>query len=299
LIVFWADRYENALTALRVLLSPRERIEVGAIGRLLSLTPTILINIAANTRILRTKIAINAETIFHRVSAFMARKAKQRTLKAIFFDAAGTLFYLHETVGYHYALVGREIGLHLDPVAADRAFCAAWDSMPARQSIDGPRENDDKDWWRQLVERVLERVAPATNKLDRDNFFEIAYEYFAEAGVWKLYPEVLDVLRKLQPHYQLAVVSNFDGRLRFTLEHLGVSRFFVHVFISSELGADKPDPEIFRRALKLIDLKANEVLHVGDDAECDWNAAAEAGLSVFRLDRKKNSLRDLLSFLNL
>jgi len=31
----------------------------------------------------------------------------------------------------------------------------------------------------------------------------------------------------------------------------------------------KPDPEIFRRALNLIDLKANEVLHVGDDPERD------------------------------
>jgi len=30
-------------------------------------------------------------------------------LKAIFFDAAGTLFYLNKSVGHHYALVGEEI----------------------------------------------------------------------------------------------------------------------------------------------------------------------------------------------
>jgi len=41
-------------------------------------------------------------------------------------------------------------------------------------------------------------------------------------------------------------------------------------------------------------LNANEVLHVGDDPERDWNAAKEAGLSVFQLDRPKNSMRDLL-----
>jgi putative hydrolase of the HAD superfamily len=66
------------------------------------------------------------------------------------------------------------------------------------------------------------------------------------------------------------------------------------VFISSELGADKPDPEIFRRALKGMHLKANEVLHVGDDPERDWKAAKEAGLLVFQLYRPRNSLRDLL-----
>jgi putative hydrolase of the HAD superfamily len=227
----------------------------------------------------------------------MVGKDKKGDFKAIFFDAAGTLFYLPKGVGHHYALVGQEIGLHLDPAETDRAFNAAWDSMPPRGPIDGPRENDDKDWWRELVDLVLDRVAPQANEFDRDNFFEIAYEHFAEAGVWELYPEVIAVLETLRPHYQLAVVSNFDGRLRFTLEHMGISKFFAHIFLSSELGADKPDPEIFRRVLKLIDLRPNEVLHVGDDWERDWNAAAEAGLSVFRLDRQRNSLRDLLALL--
>ena len=107
-------------------------------------------------------------------------------------------------------------------------------------------------------------------------------------------PEVSEVLEQLRPRFQLAVISNFDGRLRFILQHLGISNYFSHIFISSELGADKPDPEIFRRALKVMHLDANEVLHVGDDPERDWKAAKEAGLLVFRLDRPKNSLRDLL-----
>jgi len=169
--------------------------------------------------------------------------------------------------------------------------------MPRRIAILGPRENDDKDWWRELVDLVLNESAPSLSELDRDNFFEIAYEHFAEPGVWELYPEVPDVLKQLQPHFQLAVISNFDGRLRFILEHLGISKFFAHIFISSEIGADKPDPEIYRRALKLIDLKPNEVLHVGDDPERDWEAASAAGLSIFRLDRPKNSLCHLVAAL--
>jgi len=223
----------------------------------------------------------------------MATTNKQASVKAIFFDAVGTLFYLDGTVGRHYALVANEVGLALDPDQLDRAFYSAWQQMPQRAAIDGPRENDDKGWWRELVDLVLDQVAPSLSEFDRDNFFEIAYEHFAEAGAWELYPEVTDVLEKLRPRFQLAVVSNFDGRLRFILEHLGISKYFAHVFVSSEIGADKPDPELFRRAVKFIDLKPNEVLHVGDDSERDWKAASEAGLLIFRLDRQKNSLRDL------
>ena len=215
-------------------------------------------------------------------------------IKAIFFDAAGTLFFLTKTVGDHYAYVGREVGLDLDAHKLERAFHAAWQQMSRRPAIDRPRENDDKEWWRELVGRVFDRVAPSLSEFDRDNFFEIAYEHFAEAGVWALYPEVPEVLEQLRRRFQLAVISNFDGRLRFILQHLGISNYFSHLFISSELGADKPDPEIFRRALKVMHLNADEVLHVGDDPERDWKAASAAGLSVFRLDRPQNSLRDLL-----
>jgi len=216
-------------------------------------------------------------------------------IKAIFFDAVGTLFQLNGTVGHHYALVANQVGLILDGHQLDDAFYSAWKKMPQRPAIDGPRQDDDKGWWRELVDFVLNQVAPSLSQFDRDNFFEIAYEHFAEPGVWQLYPEVPGVLEQLQPRFQLAVISNFDGRLRFILEHLGIAKFFTHIFISSEIGADKPDPEIFRQALKLIDFKPDQVLHVGDDSERDWKAASAAGLSIFRLDRPNNSLRDLLT----
>jgi putative hydrolase of the HAD superfamily len=220
-----------------------------------------------------------------------------RVFKTLFFDAAGTLIYLPKSVGHHYALVGERVGLRLDAPALDQAFAASWKQMPARPAIDSPREDDDKGWWRELVNRVLDQVAPGTGELDRDAFFEVAYSHFAEAGVWDLYSEVADVLQALHGRFDLAVVSNFDGRLRTILEHLGVSPFFSHVFLSSELGADKPDPEIFRRTLRLSGARPDETLHVGDDPARDWEAARSAGLSVFELERPRNSLEDLLAAL--
>jgi putative hydrolase of the HAD superfamily len=220
-------------------------------------------------------------------------KSQKHLIKTIFFDAAGTLIYLPQSVGHHYAFVAQRIGLHLDASALDTAFRRCWKEMPARAAIDGPREDDDRGWWRQLVNRVLDQVAPDVGELDRDAYFEAVYGHFAEAGVWELYPEVLEVLEALHGKFQLAVISNFDGRLRVILEHLGVSKFFGHVFLSSELGADKPDPEIYRRALQLSGARPNETIHVGDDPERDWEGATAAGLSIFQLERSRNNLRDL------
>jgi putative hydrolase of the HAD superfamily len=218
-------------------------------------------------------------------------------VKGIFFDAAGTLVHLAKSVGHNYSLVGKAIGLELDPRALDNAFALVWKQMPVRAAIAGPREDDDKEWWRHFVNRVLNEVALEMKDLDRDNFFELAYDHFAEPGVWELYPEVAEVLEALHGRFELFVISNFDGRLRVILEHLGVSKYFRNIFLSSELGADKPDPLIFRRAIEVSRLSPNELWHAGDDPQRDWAAAKKAGLQVFKLNRDKNSLRDLLALL--
>src|SRR4029078_12845724 len=153
-------------------------------------------------------------------SAVCAPDVCIEVIRAILFDAAGTLFYLTKTVGDHYAYVGREVGLNLDAQKLEQTFHAAEKKMPRRPAIVGPRENDDKGWWRELVDLVLAQVAPSLSEFDRDNFFEIAYQRFANPGVCALYPELPGVLEQLQPRFQLAVMSNFDGRLRFILQHL-------------------------------------------------------------------------------
>ena len=108
--------------------------------------------------------------------------------------------------------------------------------MPIRPATGEPREDDDKGWWRDLVERLLDRVSPRIDPLDRDAFFEAAYGHFAEAGVWELYPEVRDVLDALAPRYELAVVSNFDGRLRMIFEHLATLEIFPACFSFQRVG---------------------------------------------------------------
>lgn len=219
-------------------------------------------------------------------------------MRVVFFDAFGTLLHLPRSVGYHYREVALRHGLDIAVETLDSAFVKAWKSAPAPLLTRRPRPDDDRGWWQSLVNQVLDTCnAPQT--IPREELFTELYHEFIQPGVWELYPEVLEVLEQVRASYPIGILSNFDGRLRVILEGLGIASLFDHWVISSEVGADKPEPYIFECALKLAGVAPAEALHVGDDPVGDWDAAAAAGFHVFRLDRPQHSLRDLLTVLPL
>jgi putative hydrolase of the HAD superfamily len=214
----------------------------------------------------------------------------------IFFDAAGTLIHLPRGVGTHYREVAQRHGFDPDEERLERAFSEAFRTLPPPLTTKLPRPDDDRGWWRSLVHRVIEESgAPVV--FNRDRYFDELYDEFTKPGVWELYPEVRQVLSQLAGRFRLGIISNFDGRLRPILRHLALEQYFEVVAISSEVGADKPDPWIFHRALELAGVPGSAALHVGDDPECDWEGAEAAGLSAFRLERPENDLRRLLNLL--
>jgi putative hydrolase of the HAD superfamily len=89
-------------------------------------------------------------------------------------------------------------------------------------------------------------------------------------------PRVLDALRA-QGH-ALAVVSNWDVSLHEVLERTGLAPRFDAVVVSAEIGAAKPDPEPFRRALAALGADAADALHAGDQVDEDVAGARNAGV---------------------
>jgi putative hydrolase of the HAD superfamily len=221
-------------------------------------------------------------------------------IKAIFFDAAGTLIFLPRSVGEHYREVAARFGADLSAMALEQAFRRAWAAAPVRGASPGPRADDDKGWWRELVARVLEETLTAGQRafFPRAAYFEALYTHFAEPGVWALYPEAVEVLTALRDGgYRLGVISNFDRRLEVILAGLGVGHLFECVVLSSQAGADKPDPRIFLCALRTLGVAPAQALHVGDDRERDGGAEA-LGIRVFHLDRPGTTLRDLARWMD-
>jgi putative hydrolase of the HAD superfamily len=216
--------------------------------------------------------------------------------KAVLFDAAGTLFHLPRGVGWHYADVARRHGVTMDEEAVNRAFRAAWKAVPRPPETRARRGDDDRGWWRGVVSRVLADCG-ATGGLDEADYFAELWSEFTRPGVWELFSETREVLAALAPRFRLAVVSNFDSRLRRILPLLGIADFFAAIVISTEVGADKPSPHIFGEALRQLRVQPAEALHVGDDPVADWRGALAAGLTAFELKRPVSSLRDLQALL--
>lgn len=216
-------------------------------------------------------------------------------MRFLFFDAAGTLIHLPRSAGARYREVALRHGLDVPESTFDAAFRTAWKAALPPATTREPRPDDDRGWWQALVWKVLDLCA-APGEFARAPFFHELYAEFTKPGVWELYPEVREVLTTLRERYRLGIISNFDGRLRPILAQLGILPFFEHVVISSEVGADKPDPWIYTRALQLAGVAPVEATHAGDDPLADWQGARDAGLRSFELDRPRNSLRDFISF---
>jgi putative hydrolase of the HAD superfamily len=120
-----------------------------------------------------------------------------------------------------------------------------------------------------------------------ETFFEELYSLFAEPAVWRVYPDVLEVLQGLQARgVTLGVLSNWDTRLEPLLEGLGLMSYFKHIVLSAVIGWEKPHPRIFASALELAGVPAAEVLHVGDNYQQDVIGARQAGIYAVWLRRR-------------
>lgn len=210
--------------------------------------------------------------------------------EVIFFDAAGTLIHLVHSAGWHYADLARRQGMDVDETAMESAFRAAWQAQPPRITTSGPREDDDRPWWKSLAISVLNASGSVPPSFDQDTWFDEVYRRFTEKNVWGLYRDVLPCLDYWKARARLAILSNFDRRLRVILAHLGLDSYFEACLLSSEVGSDKPAAAFFHHACSIMGADPARCLHVGDDPERDWVGATAAGLRVFRLDRPAHSL---------
>ncbi len=103
------------------------------------------------------------------------------------------------------------------------------------------------------------------------------------------YDDALPVLERLVAGgHRLAVITNGPPgeHQRAKLRQAGLDRFFGDwFFISSEVGAAKPDPRIFLHALQAMGAMPEEALYVGDKSEHDAAAATAVGMQGVWIDR--------------
>jgi putative hydrolase of the HAD superfamily len=220
-------------------------------------------------------------------------------LKAIFFDAAGTLFRVHGSVGAAYANVAARHGVAVSAAEIAPRFRAAFRDMPPLCFPGVPAAElpqRERAWWK----RVVTATFAGCQFGDFDAFFHDLFEHFACADAWELFPDVQPALTELKGRgLRLGVVSNFDGRLTAVCAGLGIARCFATIVMSGRVGHAKPDPRIFAIALRRLGVAATEAVHVGDSETDDVEGAQAAGLRAVLIQRGSgagdlpNRVRDL------
>ncbi len=208
-------------------------------------------------------------------------------IKAVFFDAGGTLFRPYPSVGEIYAKAASTFGVTCDPVKLEEAFYSFWKKRGGLASL-GAETSEEKErmWWYTLVEEVFSGHGGVP---DFDQFFHSLHRSFEEKELWEIFPEVPEVLCELKNRKLiLGVVSNWDLRLAKLLVNLKLHSNFDFFVSSSLCGATKPEAKIFKEALTLAKVKPEEALHVGDTYEEDFLGAKAVGINALLLDRNQN-----------
>jgi putative hydrolase of the HAD superfamily len=101
----------------------------------------------------------------------------------------------------------------------------------------------------------------------------------------RIYPEVFTVLEDLEKQYDLIVVSGHPkNMLLFEIEKL--LHYFRHIFSSvTDFNKVRKTSDVYSQVCASLEIKPEEVLHIGDDKQYDLVAPREAGIRAVYLDR--------------
>lgn len=216
---------------------------------------------------------------------------RKPSIKAITFDAAGTLIRVADPVGETYARIARNLGANLSPAALDAAFRDVFPVMPAMafpHVDEAGLPGAERAWWRELVERV---VRHAGGVAEFETYFDALFSHYADGAAWRAYPEARRVLKRLRARgLRIGVVSNFDSRLLPILRELGIEELVDAVTYSTGCGAAKPDKRIFHRALHVLGATPETALHIGDSLHADYHGASAAGMAAVHLCRRNEPI---------
>ncbi|MFO0877168.1 MAG: HAD-IA family hydrolase [Gemmataceae bacterium] len=202
-------------------------------------------------------------------------------LRAILFDAVGTLIHPEPSAGAAYALYGQRFGSRLEGSVIRRRFAEAFAAEETYDATQAHRTDERRELerWQRIVRCVLDDVSEV------QTCFDALYQHFAKPTAWRIEPGAGDLLRQLQQRgYLVGLASNFDHRLREVIAGLAGLPPMTHLFISSEVGWKKPAVQFFDCACRAIELPPQQVLMVGDDVENDVEGATRAGMRALLLD---------------
>ena len=201
-------------------------------------------------------------------------------IKAIFFDAGGTLLHL-DSVRIRDLLsdeLNVEVSLERFPLAQSFAMARVAELVAAGA---GSTEQLKREFYTTL----LPETGVTRQKLS--DAVDCVYKLACGEMLWRKTEQgtarALEELKKRG--YILGVVSNSDGRIENAFEQAGLTSYFDFFIDSFHVGVEKPDPGIFLLATERAKVAPEQAAYVGDLYWVDVVGARSAGLLPILYDQ--------------
>lgn len=207
-------------------------------------------------------------------------RADPRHIRAVLFDLGGTLVDERDFSGWTEA--ASRLYLDFDSDAMAHAYQEVLTEVDAEPPLPDPEERFIDFWRRTLARAARKDVTESTVT----KFVATARTTLAPIQLYSDTRRCLDQLR--HDRRALGVISNStsEARVRKILDKVGILEFFDRIVSSGTEGVEKPNPEIFLRAVRRMRVSPREALYVGNLAYTDAKAAEAAGLTGVWLNRE-------------
>jgi len=209
------------------------------------------------------------------------------TIRAVFFDAVGTLLHPSVSVAETYRIIAARHGTAIEPALIRQRIREAFIRQEKIDHQAGWRTSEirERERWQTIVrETLLELTDPAV-------CFNELWECYRQPGAWRLPEDANPVLRALsQRGTVVGMASNFDARL---LEVAGqipdLAGLKDRCVVSSLVGWRKPAGDFFQEVIRVAGCPAENILFVGDDLRNDYQGARAAGMNALLIDPEGKS----------
>lgn len=230
-------------------------------------------------------------------------------IKAVFFDLYHTLVTYDPPQEDLEARALKELGVDVQPSTLRGPIVAA-DEFIYKEIANHPlslRTREEKmALYMQYQETVLREAAVP---YDTNLVMGLLSKMQQTTMNLVLFDDVAPALTELKKRgLILGLISNIEQDINETLTRLGLPSWLEIVVTSQDAGVNKPQPEIFLKALKRAGVQPAEALYIGDQYQVDVIGANGAGMTGILLDRTNyyqeikdcpriRSLNDILGFL--
>ena len=204
-------------------------------------------------------------------------------ISTVFFDFGGTLAVVPVAIDRPekvWTEVARKLDLSLSENLVRDALEATHEQMEGQiYRYVGRTE----EYWRLFDGVVMDRLRIREKRGELGRALEAV---FGDPASRELFPEARAILENVRAAgYRVGLISNNDEFLLKVLEYHGLDKLLDSVTFSQEVGAEKPAPEIFSKALERAHCAPSEAVHVGDSLRADVDGARQSGLQAVWLNR--------------